>query len=415
MVRLRLPQVPGRTGNIFSLYYIILYEGLSLKMNFMKYALLCLLYFVIFCSGCTRTPEQIITEKADLFDQFEDKFGRFHPESREQYEGSDLQHDLIESITQFEKLIKKHPDNYDLKTIYGMLNSYAHNLDIAESFEKSEDALNEAISMDSSRWEAYFHLGNLYVHSPATISQGLDNLFKALKNGKENTNSKVYLYIAEGFFFNALNMQLKNDTTPGEMKYYRLKKPGKYKFISDSLNYLQTYLHKNPYDTYAAELSIILNNHYWGKHIIRTDSGSEFINSIFGYRFIIPQEWILLRDNYEKGFVMLNIPNTEPDGIVNSNAVAIAIEKNPAGGTVESFIKDIKKRAGINTSSDKEVAGSFVLMNTSYKNQAGNIQTKNAFCVKNGYRYFISFVSTVNSYQKNEPLFTEFVKSIQIY
>ncbi|MDA3901789.1 MAG: hypothetical protein PF637_14860 [Spirochaetes bacterium] len=310
--------------------------------------------FLFFLSGCTKTPEKIITDKTELFEQFEDKFGRFYPDLKEQYEGSDLKQDLIESITLFEKLIEENPDNYDLKVIYGMLNSYAHNLDIVDSFEKAEEVLKKAISMDSYRWEAYFQFGNLYVHSPATIGQGLDILFKALKKGEDKINPKVYLYISEGLFFNALNFPQDGGAEPGKMGYYRLKKPGKYKFISDSLNYLRAYLHKNPYDGYAAELSIILNNHYWGNHIVHCDYGIEFTNSKFGYQFIIPQGWILFNDDYEKGLVVLNIPNTEPDGIVNSNAIAIAIDRNPAGGTVDSFIDDIKKRANMYTFGDKK-------------------------------------------------------------
>jgi len=348
---------------------------------------LLFLSLLLFLSGCTKTPEQIITDKTELFNQFEDKFDRFYPELKEQYEESDLKQELIESITLFEKLIEENPDNYDVKTIYGMLNSYAHNLDIANSFEKSEDVLKKAISMDSYRWEAYFYLGNLYVHSPSTIRQGLDILFKALKKGEDKINPKVYLYISEGLFFNALNFPQDRDSEPGKMGYYRLKKPGKYKFISDSLYYLRTYLHKNPYDHYAAELSIILNNHYWGNHIVHGDYGIEFTNSKFGYKFIIPQDWVLFNDDYENGLVVLNIPNTEPDGTVNSNAIAIAIDRNPAGGTVDSFINDIKKRAKMYTFGDKKTAGSFVLVNASYQNQAKNIRTKNGFCVKNGYRY----------------------------
>lgn len=375
---------------------------------------LLFLSLLLFLSGCTKTPEQIITDKTELFNQFEDKFDRFYPELKEQYEESDLKQELIESITLFEKFIEENPDNYDVKTIYGMLNSYAHNLDIANSFEKSEDVLKKAISMDSYRWEAYFYLGNLYVHSPSTIGQGLDILFQALKKGEEHVDPKVYLYIAEGFFFNALSSELDDNSDLGKMRYYKLKKPGKYKFVSDSLDYLRTYLHKNPYDGYAAELSIILNNHYWGKHIIRTDYGNEFINSEFNYQFIIPQGWILFRDDYENGLVVLNIPNTEPDGIVNSNAIAIAIDRNPIGGTLDLFINDIKKRANMYTFGERKVAGSFVLLNASYQNQAKNIRMKNGFCVKNGYRYFLSFVSTANSYQTNEPLFEEFAKEIII-
>jgi hypothetical protein len=257
-------------------------------------------------------------------------------------------------------------------------------------------------------------MGNLYVHSPNTSSEGIKVLQNGIKAGKEDVDPRVYLFISEGYYFSAMKDEIGEDSDTDSVKYYRLKKPGRYRFIADSLKYLREYLNRDPYDNYASQLSIILNNSYWGTHIVKVGDRYEYSNSEYGYSFFIPDGWLIFQDNYEKGVVVLNIPNTEANGIIHSNSLAIVPEKNPPGATVDDFISDHNKRSPASSYGSIEELSGVTFQDYTFKNQSDEIRGKYGYLINRNNRFLFIFAATNSSYETNAPLFTEFVSTIKI-
>jgi tetratricopeptide (TPR) repeat protein len=369
------------------------------------------LFIVIVISGQALAQAQESQETTKL-DSLEKYFGRWSPALKEQWAGTDKE-TMLETTLELLKDRKNHrAEDYDALVDYGRASVYAYNYDVPHSWSEAEEALRTAAKLNPNRWEAYYYLGDLHVHSATEQRSGIDLLEKALACKEGKVNPKALLFLAEGY---TLLGNPVGDSTETKMRYYALEK-GKDSAIAKAMDYLKEYSDHSPYDPLVKSMSVALSNSYWGHHITSDVNGEEYKYNVARYSFTFSKEWLVRDENVDQAFVMFNIPNVEPDGSVNNNAVSIVYQDSVPFDAPRACLEHSRRKVIGTFLSIAPIADHTYGEHFRSQSDYGDIEGEMFYILgKHNDGYFIMFAATPASYSKNKSSVHELLRSFKTF
>ncbi|OGS21414.1 MAG: hypothetical protein A3J83_06535 [Elusimicrobia bacterium RIFOXYA2_FULL_40_6] len=375
----------------------------------MKLKSLFLLLSLLFFGSMSLNADKIPVENyPSLFKELDNNFAIPNLDPTTNSGNSEHLNLLREVLDQLKNELIKKGNDYETLVYYGRACLYAFNHDLLENSKEAEKYLKKAIKLNEKNAEAHFYLGNLYIFIPGKQQQGIDELQLFLNYGVPKWYPKVYLYLADGYYM--LGSPSKVKKTPA----YYSRTDGPDNNLLNSLKMIEQYIALNPFDNKGRTSSILFNNKYWGEHIFDGAENTEYINKLFNVTFSYPFDWTIRTDVYDKGSTMLNIPNKEPDGTINSNAVALFIKKYEESVNIDEFIKlcDKEKQVEFQNLTTEINDGTKCLITG--KHSGSGYPVELYYIVKNKIGCLVIFTSTPSSYEKNKKAFRDFIETIEI-
>ena len=128
--------------------------------------------------------------------------GSFPPNTKDDNEKIQVEKMFKRIENSLLNLDKSYPKNKEIKIRLGELYQDGHNMDLDNSFEKSESNFKQAIQIDTSFYKAHNELGVLYVNTDIKYAKDAEKEFLiALKSPDKDIQTSTYSSLAFSMYY----------------------------------------------------------------------------------------------------------------------------------------------------------------------------------------------------------------------